>query len=92
MLERMDHAARTASVDLAISKARSAALFKKPTQDLEDASTTVATPPSRRGFIEMQGGIPVVVDGEVVGAIGASFATPDQDVRVARAGLVDLGL
>jgi glc operon protein GlcG len=37
MLERMDHAARTASVDLAISKARSAALFKKPTQDLEDA-------------------------------------------------------
>jgi glc operon protein GlcG len=48
MLERMDHAAMTASVDLAMGKARSAALFKKPTQDLEDASTTVATPPSRR--------------------------------------------
>lgn len=88
MLERMDHAAMTASVDLAMGKARSAALFKKPTQDLEDtinhgryAAITA------RGFIEMQGGIPVVVDGEVVGAIGASFATPDQDVRVARAGL-----
>lgn len=38
----------------------------------------------------MQGGIPVVVDGEVVGAIGASFATPDQDVRVAQAGLAAL--
>ena len=93
VLERMDHAAMTASVDLAMGKARSAALFKKPTQDLEDtinhgryAAITA------RGFIEMQGGIPVVVDGEVVGAIGASFATPDQDVRVARAGLAALGL
>lgn len=92
MLERMDHAAMTASVDLAMGKARSAALFKKPTQDLEDtinhgryAAITA------RGFVEMQGGIPVVVDGEVVGAIGASFATPDQDVRVARAGLAALG-
>ena len=40
MLERMDHAAMTASVDLAMGKARSAALFKKPTQDLEDVKLT----------------------------------------------------
>ena len=93
MLERMDHAAMTASVDLATGKARSAALFKKPTQDLEDAINHGRYAAiTARGFIEMQGGIPVVVDGEVVGAIGASFATPDQDVRVARAGLVGLGL
>jgi glc operon protein GlcG len=92
MIERIDHAAMTASVDLAMGKARSAALFKKPTQDLEDAinhGRYAAT--TARGFIEMQGGIPVVVDSEVVGAIGASFATPDQDVRVARAGLAALG-
>ena len=37
LLERMDHAAMTASVELAEGKARSAALFKKPTQALEDA-------------------------------------------------------
>jgi len=43
LLERMDHAAMTASVELAAGKARSAALFKKPTQALEEASTTVAT-------------------------------------------------
>ena len=91
MLERMDHAAMTASVDLAMGKARSAALFKKPTQDLEDAINHGRYAAiTARGFIEMQGGIPVVMD-EVVGAIGASFATPDQDVRVARAGLAALG-
>ena len=88
MLERMDHAAMTASVELAMGKARSAALFKKPTQDLEEAINHGRYAAiTARGFVEMQGGLPVVVDGEVVGAIGASFATPQEDVRVARAGL-----
>jgi uncharacterized protein GlcG (DUF336 family) len=41
-------------------------------------------------FIEMQGALPAVIDGEVIGAIGASFATPEQDVRVAQAGLAAL--
>jgi glc operon protein GlcG len=91
LLERMDNAFMTASVELAAGKARSAALFKKPTQQLEDsinhgryAAITAA------GFMEMQGGLPVVVDGQVVGAIGASFATPAQDVQVAQAGLAAL--
>ena len=92
MLERMDHAAMTASVELAIGKARSAALFKKPTQDLEEAINHGRYAAiTARGFVEMQGGLPVVIDGEVVGAIGASFATPQEDVRVARAGLAALG-
>jgi glc operon protein GlcG len=92
MIERIDRAAMTASVDLAMGKARSAALFKKPTQDLEDAINHGRYAAiTARGFIEMQGGIPVVVGGDVVGAIGASFATPNQDVRVARAGLAALG-
>ena len=43
-----------------------------------------------RGFIEMQGGLPVVVDGEVIGGIGASFATPEEDEQVAKAGLAAL--
>jgi uncharacterized protein GlcG (DUF336 family) len=37
-----------------------------------------------RGFAEMQGGLPVVVDGEVIGAIGESFATPAEDEEVAK--------
>ncbi|MBV8100707.1 MAG: heme-binding protein [Verrucomicrobia bacterium] len=88
LLERMDNAAMTASVELATGKARSAALFKKPSQDLEEAINHGRYAAiTARGFTEMQGGLPVVVDGEVVGAIGASFATPEQDVEVAKAGL-----
>ena len=92
VLERMNNAAMTASVELAAGKARSAALFKKPTQALEqaiDQGRYAAI--TARGFIEMQGGLPVVVDGEVIGGIGASFATPEEDEQVAKAGLAGLG-
>ena len=91
LLERMDHPAMTASVELAEGKARSAALFKKPTQALEDAINHGRYAAiTARGFIEMQGRFPVVVDGEVIGAIGASFATPEEDDQVAKAGLAAL--
>jgi glc operon protein GlcG len=92
LLERMDRAAMTASVELAAGKARAAALFKKPTEELEEAINQGRYAAiTARGSIEMQGGLPVVIDGEVVDAIGASFATPKQDVQVARAGLAALG-
>jgi glc operon protein GlcG len=87
----MDHAAMTASVELAAGKARSAALFKKPTQALEDAINHGRYAAiTAQGFIEMQGGLPVVVDGEVIGGIGASFATPEEDEQVGKAGLAAL--
>jgi glc operon protein GlcG len=88
---RMDHAAFVASVELAPGKARTAALFKKPSQALEDAinhGRTAAV--TAHDFIEMQGGLPVVVDGQVIGGIGASFDTPEHDVEIARAGLAAL--
>jgi glc operon protein GlcG len=91
LLVRMDNAAFVASVELAPGKARTAALFKKPSQDLEDAINrgrfAAITAP---GFVEMKGGLPVVVDGQVIGGIGASFDTPDHDVQVAQAGLAAL--
>ncbi len=91
-LERMDHAAMTASVELAAGKARSAALFEKPTEALEDAINHGRYAAiTARGFIEMQGGLPVVVDDEVIGGVGASFATPEEDEQIAKAGLVALG-
>src|SRR6266404_1310728 len=80
-----------AVVELAPGKARTAALFKKPSQDLEDAINNgriAAT--TARGFIEMQGALPVIVDGEVIGAIGVSADTKDHDVQIARAGLAAL--
>jgi glc operon protein GlcG len=91
LVERMDHAALTAGVELAPGKARAAALFKKPTQALEEAINHGRYAAiTARGFIEMQGGLPVVVDGEVIGGIGASFATPEEDEQVAKAGLAAL--
>lgn len=92
LIERMDEAAYTASVELAPAKARSAALFKKPTQALEDAINhgRIAAV-TMRDFIEMQGGLPIVVDGQVIGGVGASFDTPEHDVEIAQAGLSALG-
>jgi glc operon protein GlcG len=91
LLERMDHAAMTASVELAEGKARSAALFKKPTPALEEAINHGRYAAiTARGFIEMQGGLPILVDGEVIGGIGASFATPEEDEQIAKAGLAAL--
>jgi glc operon protein GlcG len=91
LIERMDHAALLAGVELAPGKARTAALFKKPSQDLEDAINggRVAAV-TARGFIEMQGALPVVVNGEVIGAIGVSADTKDHDAQIARAGLAAL--
>ena len=91
LLERMDHAALTAGVELAPGKARAAALYKKPSQALEEAINHGRYAAiTARGFIEMEGALPVVVDGEVIGAIGASFDTPEHDAQVAQAGLAGL--
>src|SRR6201998_3070155 len=88
LLLRMDNAAFVASVELAPGKARTAALFKKPSQALEDpinhgrfAAVTA------HDFIEMQGGLPILIDGQVIGGVGASFDISEYAVRIARAGL-----
>jgi glc operon protein GlcG len=91
LLLRMDNAAYLASVELAPGKARTAAMFKKPSQALEDAinhGRTAAV--TARDFTEMQGGLPIIVDGKVIGGIGASFDTPEHDVKIAQAGLAGL--
>ena len=87
----MDNAAFVASVELAPGKARTAALFKKPSQALEEAINHGRPAAiTARGFIEMQGGLPIVVDGQVIGGIGASFDTPEHDVQIAKAGVAAL--
>ena len=72
-------------------KARTATLFKKPSAALEESinrgRVAAVTAP---GFIEMQGGLPVTVDGQVIGGIGAGFDTPEHDVEIASAGLAAL--
>ncbi len=91
-LERMDRAPMLASVELAPGKARAAAAFRKPTQALESSinggRTAQVTAP---GFVQMQGGVPIVIDGRVVGAIGISADTPAHDQQIADTAARSLG-
>lgn len=71
---------------IAAAKARTAALFRKPSKALEDAIHAGRTAAVTAGFVEMGGGLPLNVNGEIVGAIGVSSAQPDWDVEIAAAG------
>ena|SRR5690349_8782662 len=87
--EKMD-ATQTGSVTVSQSKARSAARFKRPTKAFQDALT--ATPDGLRilaieGAVPVEGGVPIVVDGKIVGAIGLSGGTSPQDGQCAKAGV-----
>jgi glc operon protein GlcG len=79
-----------AGANVSMGKARTAAIFKKPTKDFEDTInkgrfTMTALP----DFTPLQGGVPIVHDGQVIGAIGVSGAkSAQQDEEVAKAGAV----
>lgn len=89
-LDRMDDSPMLASVDLAPAKARTAALFRKPSKALEDAVRAGRVAAVTSGFVMMAGGLPLSVNGEVIGAIGVSSAQPDWDVQIAAAGAAAL--
>ena len=86
--EKMDNT-QNGSVNVAIDKARSAALFKRPTkafQDLVAAGGEGIRILALQGAVPVDGGIPILVGGKVVGAIGASGGSSAQDGQVAKAG------
>jgi glc operon protein GlcG len=86
-LRRPDRA-QVASVGVATDKARTAAIYRRPSKDFEDQATN-GRPSSLHlaGAVPLQGGIPLVVDGEVVGAIGVSGASSaDEDQALALIG------
>jgi glc operon protein GlcG len=89
-LDRMDDSPMLASVELAPDKARTAALFRKPSKALEDSIHAGRVAAVTSGFVQMAGGLPLTVDGELVGAIGVSSAQPDWDVQIAAAGAAAL--
>jgi glc operon protein GlcG len=86
-LERLD--ARVSTLSVAISKAKSSALMRAPTAALEQR---IATSPQLLALesIPLQGGLPILVDGDCVGAIGVSGGTGEQDEAVGHAGLTRL--
>ena len=76
------------SIGVAQSKARSAALFRTPTSALEERLASGRTALlAIEGMIPVAGGVPIVVDGRMVGAIGVSGASSAQDDEVARAAI-----
>ena len=87
---RMD-GARIGSIEIAITKAVSAATRKRPTEEEGggDAMTSVRLAlAAREGRLTgIKGGVPIVVDGQVIGAIGVSTGTSDQDYEVCLAGI-----
>ena len=87
---RMDDA-RSASIEIAMTKARSAAMRLRPTADEgvagEPLSSLRITLASGNDVTNIPGGLPIVVDGQVIGGVGVSSGTSDQDVDVAQAGL-----
>jgi glc operon protein GlcG len=86
--ERMDNT-QLGSVEVAIDKARSAALFRRPSKVFEDALAGGGIGLrilALHGAMPIEGGLPLVAGGKIVGAIGASGGTAQQDGQVAKAG------
>lgn len=87
--ERMDNT-QIGSVHIALRKAETAAKFKRPSkvfQDLLAKGDNFTYLLGLEGAMPVQGGLPIVMDGRIVGAIGVSGATGDQDTQCAQAGL-----
>ena len=86
--EKMDDT-QLGSASVAIDKARSAALFKRPTKVLQDALAAGGEGLRLlkiQGAIPVEGGIPLVMEGKIVGAIGVSGGASAQDGQCAKAG------
>lgn len=79
---------QSASPMIAIEKARSSAMFRRPTRVMEDVvnkgrTSFLGIP----GATPITGGLPIVVGGKIVDGVGVSGVTSDQDEQCAKAGL-----
>ncbi len=86
-LQKMDET-QIGSIEVAQEKAKSAVRFKRPTKALEDAvaggrNVVLRLP----GALPVEGGIPIMADGKVIGAIGVSGVLSTQDAQIAQAGI-----
>ena len=73
---------------MAIEKARTSATYRRPSKEFEDGvaggrNAILGLP----GVTPIEGGIPIVIDGKMIGAVGVSGVTSPQDAQIARAGL-----
>jgi glc operon protein GlcG len=86
LLERLDDT-QVASVNVGIDKARTAAIYRRPSKVFEDqVKNGRVSALALHGAVALQGGVPITVNGKVIGAIGVSGETPQQDEDIAMAG------
>lgn len=86
LLERLDDT-QVASVNVGIDKARTAAIYRRPSKVFEDqVKNGRVSALALHGAVALQGGVPIIVDGKVIGAVGVSGETPSQDEDIAMAG------
>jgi glc operon protein GlcG len=89
-LERMD-GAQIGSIEVAQAKARTAVRFRRPSKDFEDAVSANHLAVITLGDISaLRGGLPIMLDGKAIGAIGVSGGEAEQDEKCAEAGLAAL--
>jgi len=89
LLEKMDNTQNAAS-EVARQKASSAALYRRPTKAFQDglaAGGAGLRILRLEGAVPLEGGLPIVVDGKISGAIGVSGVTSEQDGQIAKAGV-----
>ena len=87
--EKMDNT-QLGSADVAIEKARSAALYKRPTKAFQDAVEKGGVNLrvfALKGAVPVEGGLPIIIDGKLVGAIGLSGDLSEHDGQCAKAGV-----
>jgi glc operon protein GlcG len=90
MFQKLDDT-QNGSIAVSQGKARTAALFKRPSRLLEEMIAQGKTAfLSVEGIVPLQGGVPVSVDGKVIGAVGVSGVTSAQDEQVAMAAVAAL--
>jgi len=90
-LNRME-TAQYGSIDVAIAKAKTAAAFRRPTKLFEDMAKSRPTLATIANASLLEGGVPIIHNGQVIGAVGISGATAQQDTQVAETGINSLGL
>jgi glc operon protein GlcG len=88
--QRMDHV-RPASADLAIEKARTAARLRRPTEEVEDNINRGRTAFVTAGIAALRGGVPISVNGQVVGAVGVAGLSKETDTGIANTAAAALG-
>jgi len=89
MLSRLDNA-QWGSIEVAKDKARSAVAFRRPTkvfQDLIAQGGANLRLLNLSGASMLEGGIPIVIEGKIVGAVGVSGVTSQQDAQIGQAGI-----